>query len=376
METKIWIEQALGQAVAKISANTVEFYTLVPGPASVNERYLPEKNDYWTASFWVGMLWLAKEYTKDAQFDEAITAQMVEFKKRLDEKIGLNTHDIGFLYTLSAVAEYRLTGSVSAKEMIIRAANELMTRFHPVSGIIQAWGNLNNIEERGRMIIDCNMNLPLLYVASQLTGDETYKQAAYSHAKQAAKYIIREDHSTYHTFYMDTVTGEPKHGKTAQGYSDDSCWARGQAWGIYGFALSYLYTGDETFLDAASKLADYFLKRLPDDKVCYWDLDFTTGDEERDSSAAAILVCGLLELSKQLPLSNPKKEIYNQSALEILHALSTNYTTVKQPESNGLLRHAVYAKPDGKGINECCIWGDYFYMEALTRVNKSWYSYW
>jgi len=376
MEMAIWIEEALKQAVKKISENTVEFETLVPTPASINNRYEAVVNDYWTASFWIGQLWLAKEYTKDAQFDAVISAQMREFKKRLDEKIGLDNHDIGFLYTLSAVAAYRQTGCVDAKQMVIRAADELMTRYHSESGIIQAWGNLNNMEERGRMIIDCNMNLPLLYVASQLTGDESYKKAAYNHVKQAQKYIIREDYSTYHTYYMDPITGEPKYGRTCQGASDDSCWARGQAWGVYGFTLSYLYTGDETLLASASKLADYFLERLPQDKVCYWDLDFTMGDEERDSSAAAILVCGLLELSKQLPLSDPKKEIYNQTALEILQSLAMSYTTKDVPESNGLLLHAVYAKPESKGVDECCTWGDYFYMEALTRMNKSWYSYW
>ena len=376
METKIWVEHALKYAVSKITENTEEFFTKVPSPASIKNRYLPKENNYWTASFWIGQLWLAKEYTMDSRFDDVINAQMNEFKKRLDEKIELNHHDIGFLYSLSAVAQYRLTGSESAKKMIVEAADELMKRYHSESGIIQAWGNLDNMKERGRMIIDCNMNLPLLYVASQLTGNSSYKQVAYGHAKQAKRYIIRKDYSTYHTYYMDPVTGAPKYGKTAQGFSDSSCWARGQAWGVYGFALSYTYTGDASFLEAASKLADYFLMRLPDDFVCYWDLDFTSGDEERDSSAASILVCGLLELSKQLPLADPNKERYNQVALKILYALATNYTTAQVPKSNGLLLHAVYAKPDGKGVDECCIWGDYFYMEALIRVSKSWYSYW
>jgi len=376
MITKQWITKALDEAIIKINENVDDFFTLVPSPASVNGRYLQEENNYWTASFWVGILWLAKEYKNNSQFDEVIRAQMTEFQRRLDEKIGLNTHDIGFLYTLSAVASYRVTNDESSAKMIVEAADELMTRHHPKAKIIQAWGNLDNIDEQGRMIIDCNMNLPLLYVASQLTGDTKYKDAAYNHALQAAKYIIRDDFSTYHTYYMDVLTGEPKYGRTAQGYSDDSCWARGQAWAIYGFVLSYLYTKDESFLEKAEKLADYFLARLPEDSVCYWDLEFTTGEEERDSSAAAILVCGLLELAKHLPLSNEKREHYNNVALEILHSLTKYYTTIDDEDSNGLLKHAVYAKPDGKGINECCIWGDYFYMEALMRVYKSWNSYW
>jgi len=377
-----WVNETLAYCVKKITENKAEFFTKVPGPNSFNNRYRAEENGgrescFWTASFWIGQLWLAKEYTNDTRFDDVLAAQMGEFKRRLDAKIKLDHHDIGFLYTLSAVASYRLTGCEEAKAMIVDAANELMTRYHPESGIVQAWGNLDDMAQRGRMIIDCNMNLPLLYVASQITGDTQYKNAAYSHVKQAQKYIIREDNSTFHTFFMDPVTSAPSHGQTAQGSSDDSCWARGQAWGVYGFTLSYIYTGDASFLASASKLADYFLDRLPEDKICYWDLDFTSGDEqERDSSAAAILVCGLLELAKQLPLVDPNKEKYNQWALAILESLATNYTTKDLPDSNGLLMHAVYAKPDGKGVDECCVWGDYFFMEALMRVNSSWYSYW
>ena len=372
-----WVKEALDFCVEKVTANTEEFFTLVPPSASVNNRYIPQENTDWTGSFWIGMLHLAKEYTKSEAFDDVIASQMAAFRRRLDENIGLNTHDIGFLYTLSAVASYRISPSEEAKKMIIDAADELMTRYHPKAKIIQAWGNLDQANERGRMIIDCNMNLPLLYIASQLTGNDSYKDVAYNHAIQASKYIIRDDHSTYHTYYMDVDTGEGKYGKTHQGATDDSCWARGQAWAVYGFVLSYLYTGDDEFLSDASKLADYFLARLPADKICYWDLDFTSGEkQERDSSAAAILACGLLELSKQLPLVNPNKEKYNQWALAILYSLTESYTTKDVPESNGILLHAVYAKPDGKGIDECCIWGDYFFMEALIRVYKSWNSYW
>lgn len=374
--TKKWVKNELDFVVKKISENKDDFFEKVPAAASIKQCYPAEDNNYWTASFWVGMLWLAKEYTESDEFDEIIASQMNQFKKRLDEKIELNTHDIGFLYTLSSVADYRITGSKMAKEMVIRAADELMTRYHPKAEIIQAWGDLDDPEQQGRMIIDCNMNLPLLYFASQMTGDDKYKNAAYAHAKQAAKYIIRPDYSTYHTYYMDTITGEPKYGKTAQGYSDDSCWARGQAWGIYGFTLSYLYTGDPIFLDTASHLADYFIEHLPKDKVCYWDLIFVSGEEERDSSSAAIAACGLLELSKQLPFTNVKKELYNQVTTEMIESLANCYTTKNTPESNGILLHAVYSKPDNKGVDECNIWGDYFYMEALMRIYKSWYPYW
>ena len=372
-----WVKDALDYSVKKVTQNLDEFKTLVPPSASTNNRYIAQANTDWTGSFWIGMLHLAKEYTDSDKFDGVIHSQMAEFRRRLDGHIGLNTHDIGFLYTLSAVANYKLTKSEDARKMIIEAADQLMTRYHPKAKIIQAWGNLDQKNERGRMIIDCNMNLPLLYIASRLTGDAAYENVAYNHALQASRHVIRKDNSTYHTYYMDVDTGAGKFGKTHQGATDDSCWARGQAWAVYGFVLSYLYTGDSRFLGDASKLADYFLARLPEDKICYWDLDFTSGtDQERDSSAAAIFTCGLLELAKQLPLVDENRERYNKLAVGILHSLAKSYTTKDIPESNGLLLHAVYAKPDGKGIDECCIWGDYFFMEALMRVNSSWNSYW
>src|SRR5699024_5358011 len=151
-------------------------------------------------------------------------------------------------------------------------------------------------------------NLSLLYFASEKTGDDKYRIAANRHAKLTQKYIVRENATTYHTYFFDRQTGEAIRGETAQGYAHDSCWARGQAWGIYGFTLSYLHTGDSSYLETAEQIADYFLSRLPKDHVAYWDLVFSDGsDQERDSSAAAIAASGLLELAKQLPVFHPKR---------------------------------------------------------------------
>jgi unsaturated chondroitin disaccharide hydrolase len=220
------------------------------------------------------------------------------------------------------------------------------------------------------------MNLPLLYWASQETGDNKYRDAAYSHVSRAAEHIIREDASSYHTFYMDVDSGRPKFGKTAQGYSDDSCWSRGQAWGIYGFVLSYLYTEDWNLIELTKKVSNYFLNRLPADHICYWDLIFTEGHEERDSSAAAIAACGLLEMVRHLPLCDEERVTYSDAAMSIVKSLSENYTTADLKESNGILMHAVYGKPFNVGVDECNIWGDYYYFEALIRLIKDWKSYW
>jgi len=352
------------------------FTSKFPAPSSHRLVYSATENTDWTTGFWTGMLWLAYEVTGDDKYRRAAEVQVESFKRRIDERYHTDTHDLGFLYSLSCVASYKITNNREAAGSALKAAKQLMERYHPRAGIIQAWGDLNDPAERGRMIIDCCMNLPLMYWASDETGNARYGLAASEHAKKAAAHIVREDASTFHTFFMDPDTGEPKHGETHQGYADHSCWARGQAWGIYGFMLSYTYMRDPELLELTKKLTNYFLNRLPEDMVCYWDLIFTDGDQERDSSAAAIAACGMLELAKHLPLTDESKRLYENAAVRIVESLTDRYTTAAHPHSNGILMHAVYNKPRGMGIDECTIWGDYFYFEALVRLLKDWRLYW
>lgn len=375
---KAFVEKAIEHVLAKIDQSLETFTYKVPAPASKNGVYEAIDNIDWTASFWTGMLWLAYEVTGDEKYRKVGDIQVESFKHRLENRIEVDHHDLGFLYTLSCVSAYKLTGSEVAKETAIKAADLLITRYYDKAGIIQAWGNLNDPAQRGRMIIDCNMNLPLLYWASEVTGDDKYREIAYSHVKQAAKYIVREDSSTFHTFYMDTETGAPLRGATHQGYADNSCWARGQAWGVYGFPLSYGYTKDWELIKLAKKITNYFLNRLPEDEICYWDLVFAEGtkDQERDSSSAAIATCGIMEMLKYMPLSDEYRLYYENAALSMLKSLASNYTTEVNRKENGILLHGVYAKPQGHGIDESCIWGDYYYFEALVRALKDWNLYW
>ncbi len=370
------LEQAIRGALRAIDRNLPRFTERFPAPASVHNVYPAMDNVEWTSSFWTGMLWLAYELTGAETYRRAAEVQLESYYRRVAERSHTDTHDLGFLYSLSCIAAYKLTRNLTARQSALAAAELLAERYFPKAGIIQAWGDLSDPAQRGRMIIDCLMNLPLLYWAAGQSGDSRVHELAYTHAKQAARYIVRQDASTFHTYYMDAETGAPLAGDTHQGYSDDSCWARGQAWGIYGFALSYRYTGDRIFLELARCLAHYFLNRLPADGVPYWDLIFSDGLEERDSSAAAIAVCGLLELAKLLPTDDPGRDLYRKAALTILDSLATNYTAADDPSVDGLLLHAVYHKSSGKGVDECCIWGDYFYLEALARLRKDWALYW
>lgn len=231
----------------------------------------------------------------------------------------------------------------------------------------------------GRAIIDSLMNLPLLFWASGMPGRSHYAEAAARHARQLRDHNVRDDDTTHHTYYFDVESGLPRFGRTQQGHADDSCWARGQAWGIYGFALAFRHTGDPTLRDTSRRLADYFLAHLPHDRVCYWDLVFGEGSgEPRDSSAAAIAASGLQELADALEGDDPgAASRYRRSAVEILASLASGYAPPEPSPGAPLLLHGVYDIPTGTGVDEGSLWGDYFYLEALVRQqNPDWPTYW
>ena len=377
---------SLSAALRTVAQNVAAFGDRYPGDTTADGVYpvraakgsFPEGSNYgWTTSFWPGMVWLAYEHTGDDTYRRAGERHVQNFADRVARGVDLDTHDLGFLYTLACVAPWRLTGDELAKKAALDAAEHLMVRFLEPAGIIQAWGDLRNPEQRGRTIIDSLMNMPLLHWASEMTGEPRFREAAVRHTIQLRDHIIRPDNTTFHTFYWDPQTGEPLRGGTEQGHADHSCWARGQAWGIYGFALGFRHTSDETFLRAAERCADYFLEHLPADQVTYWDLAFADGSgEERDSSAAAIAVCGLDEIASWLP-DGPRKQRYRQGAHDILASLGAGYSTAGHPESNALLLHGIYDKPKSVGVDEGTLWGDYFYLEALTRfIEPAWTPYW
>ena len=370
------IRDAMPVILAAVDRNRDYFGQRFPDAACRDGVYPIIDNQEWTTSFWTGQLWLAWERSGQPAYRALAEEHVRSFGVRIARRDHTNHHDLGFLYSLSCIAANKLTGSREAKYIALQAAEVLMERYHEKCGIIQAWGELNNPEQQGRMIIDCNMNLPLLYWATEQTGDPRFADAAKAHVMQAATYLIRDDASTFHTYYMDVATGAPRYGNTQQGYADDSCWSRGQAWGIYGFLLSYIYTGDETMIALSKRLANYFLNRLPEDYVCHWDLALVGTDALRDSSSAAIAVCGLLELVKHLPVTDPDRERYLEWAKGIMSSLTKHYLMGKEEKGNGLLKHSVYHLASNKGVNECASWGDYFYVEALVRFTQSWKLYW
>ena len=373
--TPALVDEAIKVCLEKIDSNLERLGEQFPTPATFDNDYKAMENIEWTNGFWTGMLWLAYEFTGEEKYKVAAEKNVASFIDRIERLIEVNHHDLGFLYTPSCVSAYKVTGNEKAKEAAIKAADQLASRYQEKGNFIQAWGELG-ARDNYRLIVDCLLNIPLLFWASNETGDGKYQEMAKAHFQTTLKNAIRQDASAFHTFFFDPETGEPTYGKTRQGYSDDSAWARGQAWLIYGIALCNAYAPSETNVEYFQAVTNYFLNRVPEDFVCYWDLIFDdTSGQPRDTSAAAIAVCGIQQMAKEFPNNETVKE-YEKWADRILYNLITKYTDKKGSTIVALLNEGVYSWHSGKGVNEGNIWGDYFYLGALMRKKKDWGMYW
>jgi unsaturated chondroitin disaccharide hydrolase len=371
----IW-KAAIEDAVQKTKVNIGRFGSKFPH-VSENDKYHLNDNTDWTDGFWSGILWMCYEYTGDAAFRDAARGTVDSFRHRLENGIQLDHHDIGFLYSLSSKAQWIIEKDPAARELTLQAAEVLVARWRPKAQLIQAWGPEGDPENGGRIIIDCLMNLPLLYWAYQQTGDNRYLEIATKHADKSRRFLVRGDDSSYHTFWFNPENGASVRGGTHQGYEDGSTWTRGQSWGVYGFALSYRYTKNPLYLETAKRMAKYFLERLPEDNVVYWDFDVETGpDTKRDSSASAITACGILEILEHLPADDADRKFLEEGVQKSMKGLVESYSTMKKPDAEGLLEHGSYAVRLGANPDDYMIWGDYFYLEALLRLENVRKGYW
>ena len=372
------IVQALEKAAMQIRINLPLYEGHCQNHSSISGIYPVCENTQWTCGFWPGEIWLSYELTGEEIYEKAALKLVESFYDRITNQIEVAHHDMGFLYSPSCVAAYKLVKSETAKKAAILAADQLLGRFQEKGNFIQAWGKMGEAENY-RYIIDCLLNLPLLYWASEVTGEQKYARTAHMHITTCLQNSFRPDGSTYHTFFMNP-DGSPSHGATCQGYRDDSFWARGQAWGVYGSILSYRYTKNPEYLETFRKALNFYLTRLPEDLVPYWDMIFTQGDEPRDSSSAAIVCCGLLEAVKYT--AGQEKENYRTLAGKMMASLVRNYTAKQVVAGAGQILHGTYSKKSPyntctpEGVDEYTSWGDYFYMEALTRMSKDWELYW
>ena len=327
-----------------------------------NLNYELRGNRSWTSGFYPGEVYLAYEATLDENFLTNRKTFLDSFEHRLVERINLD-HDIGFLYTLSCVNLYNATGDERARELAIQAADILKGRFITRGGYIQAWDTVNDNRPYRYMIIDTMMNLPLLYWASEITGDNSYAEIANAHADTTIKTLIRNDHSIIPRCLISSETGEVYKWENGVAVSLDTTWARGQAWAVYGYALAYQYTGNDIYLQTAQALADFFISNLPVDSVPYYDLSFTDDNPDlKDTSAASIFACGLIELGK---VKGDTDDSYINKAKDIIDRLCQEYF-IEDEDVIWLLRGSTYTKDEGNG---CTIWGDYFFFEGLLKLN-------
>jgi unsaturated chondroitin disaccharide hydrolase len=323
---------------------------------------------HWVEGFWSGQLWLAYAYTGEQFFSETARQQRSTFVWRLAHP-ETHDHDLGFLFSLSAVADYKLTGDLQSRAMALEAAHALAKRFNPRGQFIRAWNDWGGTDgqNQGRIIIDSMENLALLFWAAHENNAPQLAEIATAHALCSAQYLVRPDGSTYHTYRFDPESGAPIGGSTHQGYSAESCWSRGQAWAIHGFALAYAYTQQPRFLQTACQVADYALAQLPADGVPFWDYRLPPeGPWYRDSSAAAINAAGLLLLAEMLN-DEAKAVTYRSAAEHTLTTLIIDYTTFAQPQAEGLLHHSAYHVAAGH-VDIMMPYGDYFFVEALLRT--------
>lgn len=327
-------------------------------------RKVSEKE--WCSGFWPGVLWYDYEYTQNPKIREEaekFTASLEYLSQRPPYD-----HDLGFLMFCSYGNGYRLTLNSHYKNVIINTANAYIDLYKPAVGALLSWPR--HMEDYGghNVIMDNMINLEMLFWAAKNGGNPELYDVAVAHADKTMRYHFRPDYTSYHVAVYDTITGDFIRGCTHQGYDDNSMWARGQAWAIYGYTVMYRETQDIKYLDFVQKVTDVYLKNLPEDYVPYWDFnDPAIPDAPRDASAACVVASALLELSGYV--SNRKNREYREAAVKMLESLSTSTYQCRNSKPAFLL-HSTGHKPAGTEIDASIIYADYYYIEALNRLKK------
>lgn len=327
------------------------------------QKFETSKSNWWCSGFYPGTLIYLDELTKSSVFDKEINRVFQDLKK---EQFNKTTHDLGFMMFCSFGNANRLNPTPEYAEILMNSAKSLASRFDEKVGCIKSW---DAKDDSYLVIIDNMMNLELLFWASKYSGDKSYYDIAVKHADTTLKNHFRPDFSSYHVVNYNSKTGEIKQKKTAQGYADESAWARGQTWGLYGYTLMYRATKDKKYLDQAVAIAEFILNHpnLPKDKIPYWDFNAPNiPDAYRDSSAGAVLASALLELESYVDKTHAKK--YNKVAKAAIQSLcSEKYLAEENTNGGFLLKHGVGHIPQKTEIDVPLTYGDYYFVEAMLR---------
>ncbi len=358
-----WAEETWEKLRRKFAAQNQRLGVCMPYiPTEGHYKDMGEgKLTWWTNSFWCGILWQMYHATGEGSYRENARGIEARLDRALAEYEGLD-HDLGFLWLHTAVADFRLTGEDRARIRGLHAAAVLASRFQPAGGYFRAWNHTGE----SVAIIDCLMNLPLLYWGSETTGNSAWKQLAMTHADTALEVLVRPDGSCNHIAAFDPETGECIGLPGGQGYGEGSAWSRGQAWAVYGLALSWRHTGKQEYLDGAKRVAHFFLANaaMEDYDVL---LDFRAPKEPvyYDNTAAACAACGLLEISEHVP--EYEKRLYVDGAVKLLRRLTERFCSWS-PEEDGVTTHgsARYHRDGDREVP--IIYGDYFLLEGILRL--------
>ena len=363
-EEKKWVEETLKKIREKmivvVNRNRgIIPYTTVDGHFDDKSK---EDPCWWTNGFWGGIMWQLYVLTGSEMFRQEAIGVEEKLDFNLMNSRGLD-HDNGFKWLPTSVVRYKRERNKESLNRALLAANNMAGRFNIAGNFIRAWNNWDDVDRRGFAIIDCMMNLPLLYWASEETTDPRFRLIAMAHADVARQTFVREDGSVNHIVVFDPFTGDVLGSLGGQGYGEGSSWTRGQSWGIYGFALSYHYTGEKRFLDTSKKIADYVLSAIPENYLVPIDYRQPKDVDLEDSTAAAITASGLIELATQLPDDADK---YLDAALKLLMTLDEKRCSWSMATDNILNNCAV--DYHGDGHNMSIIYGDYYFIEAVMSL--------
>lgn len=337
-------------------------------PASLSAGYSGEawSHGNWFCGFWVGLLFTSYLHTGQERYLTWARERMRLVAQRAEDG---NTHDIGFIFESSALPGFHITGDEWYANIGLQAADRLRARLvtTPAGSYIASWGPMSDPRGRCSSAIDTMANLPLLYWASNHSGDGSYRHAADAHAAMTATGFIRPNNSTYHAVEYDEATGRRTRGFTFQGCADESDWARGQAWAIYGYVESARETHKRVYLDLAESTAAYYLKRLDGRLVPPWDFDATGADADiKDTASAAIVASAFIELGDIHP-DVAARASWRKLGLEMLTGLCEQEFAL-EASHRGLLKNSCYSKPHNEGVVSATMFGDYFFAEALCRA--------
>ncbi len=374
-ENRVWAEEIFKKIDKKMSAVTLRSRSKLPDGVDANgvhiDQMINNKNG-WTNGFWGALNCILYEYTKNEEYLKTAQSSQMLLDKALANYSRLD-HDVGFIYHILCGSLYKLTGNEDSRTRNLFAASTLSSRFVMGANFIRAWNPWSPGDEQAHnwSIIDCLMNLPILYWASAETGDDRFKRIAVAHADMALRAHLRADGSVAHIVEHDRESGEVVCTYGGQGIAEGSSWSRGQAWGLYGFTLSYIHTGEERYLNAAKQIANYFIANCCDDWLPRVDFRAPSEPVYYDSTAGACAACGMLELAKRLPEN--EGGMYASAAINILKAMGDRFANF-DPATDDMIGYGTVRYPapphkvENSGIHRSIIYADFFYTEAILKL--------